>query len=439
MNIPLDRLYHYIENIASEIYGDTVLIYRFFPHGSKNINDLNRIREFKSPWLDGLLYPIIWCHDQEPLNHEFYSKNLAVLNNSKWHDVLRSINIDPFLPKNLNYRPTIFDKGLLLHSETRSDEISKYQLNNQLIPVYYWNHAILARDWFRYAEHETFQKQPTQTFLIYNRAWSGTREYRLKLADLLIENNLVKHCQITVNPQDPELSTHYKNYNFKNPQWQPKNVLENFLQFNTADSASSADFTTNDYNSTDIEVVLETLFDDSRLHLTEKSIRPIACGQPFILAATHGSLAYLRSYGFKTFDTVWKEDYDLIADPHERLQAIVAVMQEIISWPPLTRETKIQQAREIAKYNRQWFFSQEFFNLIVSELKNNLDLAFRELESCDNYTRWYNMWKTLLTYPEVINFLNTNQSLYWPKMDTVNQILLTIQNRLAVSTNTNEK
>ena len=41
MSIPLDRLYHYIESIAKEIRGDDVLIYRFFPHGSKNINDLN--------------------------------------------------------------------------------------------------------------------------------------------------------------------------------------------------------------------------------------------------------------------------------------------------------------------------------------------------------------------------------------------------------------
>jgi hypothetical protein len=33
MSIPLDRLYHYIENIAKEIRGDDVLIYRFYPHG----------------------------------------------------------------------------------------------------------------------------------------------------------------------------------------------------------------------------------------------------------------------------------------------------------------------------------------------------------------------------------------------------------------------
>ena len=43
MNIPLDRLYHYIANIAQEIYSDRIVIYRFWPHGSKNINDLNNL------------------------------------------------------------------------------------------------------------------------------------------------------------------------------------------------------------------------------------------------------------------------------------------------------------------------------------------------------------------------------------------------------------
>jgi hypothetical protein len=48
--------------------------------------------------------------------------------------------------------------------------------------------------------------------------------------------------------------------------------------------------------------------------LTEKALRPIACGQPFILAATPGSLQYLRSYGFKTFSGYIDETYDTIQE-----------------------------------------------------------------------------------------------------------------------------
>jgi hypothetical protein len=38
MSIPLERLYHYIEDVAEEIFNDRVLIYRFSPDGSKKIS-----------------------------------------------------------------------------------------------------------------------------------------------------------------------------------------------------------------------------------------------------------------------------------------------------------------------------------------------------------------------------------------------------------------
>jgi hypothetical protein len=429
MSIPLDRLYHFIDNIASEIYGDCVIIYRFWPHGSKNIDNLINLLDDYSNWYSYTMFPSIWCNDQEPLDYEFYSKHVRT-HNTPWSSILKSINLH-YTPKNLNYRPTIFEKGLLLHSEKRSNNLKKYQLDNELIPVYYWSHAVISRDWFRYAEYESFQKNTKKTFLIYNRAWSGTREYRLCFSDLLIERNLINQCQASNNPVDSELNIHYANYTFTNPQWKPVHILEDFLQPTTADATSSADFNTADYNATDIEVVLETLFDDDRLHLTEKILRPIACRQPFILTATHGSLEYLRGYGFKTFDSVWDESYDQIADPEERLTAIVNLMEQISTWDESTKKNKLLQAQEIANYNRQWFFSQDFLNLITTELKTNLKLAFEKIDQCNNYKPWIDRWTNLLSYPEVVEFLNTNQDPYFPNKDTVTQLLLLARNKLA--------
>jgi hypothetical protein len=267
---------------------------------------------------------------------------------------------------NLNYQRGIFEKGLLLHSEKRSINLEKYQHTGELIPVYYWSHAVIARDWFRYAEHETFQKLTKKTFLIYNRAWAGTREYRLRFVDSLIKLDLQDHCQTSINPVEPELNVHYNTHQFKNPVWRPTNMLEKFFPTSNAHSNYSADFDTSDYNYTDIEVVLETLFDDSRLHLTEKSLRPIACGQPFILSSTYGSLEYLRSYGFKTFRDIWDEQYDLIEDPEERLICIANLMKQIATWAPHKRAAYMAQAQKIADYNRRHFFSQEFSDLVIN-------------------------------------------------------------------------
>jgi hypothetical protein len=437
MNIPLDRLYHYIENVSREIYGDSIIIYRFWPHGSKNINDLNYIHSNETnqenpkllSWEDGEIYPLVWCYDQEPLDYKFYRANIRKYHENKFSALLTKLNLNR-PPTNLNYRRNIFEKGLLLHSEKRSSNLEKYQQDNELIPVYYWSHAIIARDWFRYAEHENFQKNTKKTFLIYNRAWSGTREYRLKFAELLIRSGLETHCQTSVNPIEPELGVHYEIHKFKNPIWRPNFPLENFFPVTQAKSHYSADFETNDYNSTDIEVVLETLFDDDRLHLTEKSLRPIACGQPFILAGTHGSLEYLRSYGFKTFGLVWDERYDECADPEERLIKIADLMKQIANWHPWLREQKMAEARAIAEYNRQHFFSQEFFIRVVEELKTNLENSFTQLNLCNNYQPWITRWSDLLSHPEIVEFLKNNQGR--PTLANVEAVMQIAQHKLAI-------
>jgi hypothetical protein len=408
MSIPLDRLYDYINSIIEEIHTDPILIYRFYPHGSKKIEDLIPLVPITKNWVDRTITTEIFCNDQEPLNHKLYAQSIKLDNKS--HIQLCQQNNIKFVHQNFRGAvTTIWDHSLLLHSEKRSAEILKYQ-NDEFISVYYWNHGIIARDWFRYAEHIKKRKQVYKTFLIYNRAWSGTREYRLKLLDLLIQIGLDNYCQTSVAPVEPELGIHYKTHQFNNPFWRPTNVLENFFPTNSAPSHYSADFNIKDYESTDIEIVLETLFDDNRLHLTEKSLRPIACAQPFILAGTHGSLEYLRSYGFKTFCHVWDERYDLIENPEERLICIADLMKQISTWSPSVRERKMSEAQDIADYNKKHFFSETFFNNIVSELKINLSNAFVEIKNCNRSKHYLVFRDQMLSNPVTSAYVKTNRT-----------------------------
>ena len=400
MSIPLDRLYHYIENIAEKIYGGTVIIYRFYPHGSKKLEDLHPIK--CHDWTKEATSIAIHCNDQEPLNFDFY-KNYDMSYTHIWTKLLQSLDN---LPKQKNLKNwEIYDQSILIHSEKRSSNLTKYQ-QDQYITVYYWNHALLALDWFRYAKNITTKQNQTKNFLIYNRAWTGTREYRLKFADLLVDNNLVIHCQTSVGFVDHDI--HYSNHKFINQIWQPSNQLENYFDDNTTLSSSSADFSIDDYLNTNIEVVLETLFDDERLHLTEKSLRPIACGHPFILAATHGSLEYLRSYGFKTFNGIIDESYDIITDPEKRLQHIVDTMKQISMWSYEEKNIRMAQLQEIANYNKQHFFSSSFFEKIVNELKENLKIAvstFNSKKSCDQFI---DKWNQILSHKSTQEYLKSN-------------------------------
>jgi hypothetical protein len=251
---------------------------------------------------------------------------------------------------------------------------------------------------------------------------------------MLIANSLVDQCQSSCNPV--ESGKHYQTHTFKNPAWRPLNILENHFKPVDVDSSSSADFCTGDYESTCVEVVLETLFDDDRLHLTEKSLRPIACGQPFILAATHGSLAYLRSYGFRTFDAIWDESYDMIGDPYDRMQAIIEIMKVISTWSENQLLEKLQSMHEITTYNKQHFFSEVFFDLIVNELQTNLSGAFEQIKADPGFDKWINKWQRLLQFDPVKVFLNTNQDPQIPTkaqhqkcLDFIKQYPKTIANK----------
>lgn len=268
---------------------------------------------------------------------------------------------------------------ILVHSEKQSTELNRYE-NIHFIGAYWWSHAMIARDWFRYAELDpTLEKKSIEhDFLIYNRAWSGTREYRIKFAELLLKQNLNKHCLTWFSEFDND--QHYLFHEYKNTKFVVNDPeLPKIYSSSLASSSSSADYNNLDYQKTGIEVVLETLFDDSRLHLTEKILRPIACGQPFMLAGTHGSLAYLRDYGFKTFSGLIDETYDTIQDPLDRLEAIVSEMSRIAKLPNKEKVKLYSDLQAIAQQNKQLFFSPAWQQSIISEYQDNIKLALRKL------------------------------------------------------------
>lgn len=378
MSVPLDRLYHYLDDCVNH----DLLIYGWAPHGSRNLDNL-------IPWLDYSHYeflhhaPII-CHDQEPLNYNFYSHQRLKQRAEKICLIWQFHNwlIDPVLDymANQNLRGAMqvanqFDQTMLLHSELNSTQVDRYTQNG-FVPVYYWAHALIAHDWFRYAEHDPKlcfdSNNIKQDFLVYNRAWSGTREYRLYFTEQLVNQQLLDSTQICFNPVDEQ---HYTQHVFKNNNLQITNFsLEQHLQPTSAAATASADYVSKDYVETGIEVVLETLFDDDRWHLTEKTLRPIACGKPFILAATPGSLQYLRNYGFETFADLIDESYDVIADSKNRLDAIITEMKRIAGLDADAKQVLYTKLHEIAQRNKQRFFNG-LFDQVVEEYKSNLDQA----------------------------------------------------------------
>jgi len=266
------------------------------------------------------------------------------------------------------------------------------------VGVYWWCHGIIARDWFRFAQHDPLLKFDhlaiTHDFLIYNRAWSGTREYRLKFLEQLIEADLVSCCQTRFSAIDNQ--AHYTDHCWANPDFAIRRTdFEQHFPTNSVDSNASADYDSFDYQASGIEVVLETLFDDSRWHLTEKSLRPIACGKPFVLMATAGSLQYLRHYGFQTFNGLIDEQYDTVQNPVDRLQAVVAEMQRISQLPIQQKQRLWTELNKIAQHNQALFFSQAWQDSLVQELVNNLNQGLGIMAGARTAQHWKKLRETV--------------------------------------------
>lgn len=396
MSIPLEQLYDFYDSIVP----DNLIIYQFWPHGSKNIRNLKPAQAYSLEQV--VTDPIIICHDQEPLYFDFYTPDKIqglweYGAGSNWPKEFSKF----WEQRNLRSacEVNIHDQCLLLHSEQRSENLNRYQQAG-FVPVYVWSHGIIARDWYRYAEIDPRLKihhLPNYDFNIYARAWTGTREYRLMLLAMIAD--ISHHCRVTFSAND---SGHYQSYQPSNPKFYINHFdLVNLYNDSDITSDSSATYSWQHYQQCAVDLVTETLFDDDRIHLTEKILRPIACGKPFIVAGPWGSLEYLRSYGFETFSDIIDESYDTIKNPYQRLHAVTDLMQQIARMPGSKKQHLYHAMNEVADRNRQHFFSSDFFQQLIIEYSVNVRDALRQVYESRHGTEWKQHMDIYDHYPQL--------------------------------------
>jgi len=249
---------------------------------------------------------------------------------------------------------------IVCHSELNSDAISELS-DNGYIPVHYWYHGIISLYWFQqYKLLHTNNNLTPHKFGLYARDASGTRNYRLSVLKSLskIKKNLYFIPHEPIKSQDPTLfKTIYTSHSSANI---------------NIDSNSSASIFWPDIYNFDIHLVAETLFNTEKTHLTEKILKPIVMGQPFILFSGPFSLKYIQQYGFKTFGYLWDESYDNETNKNKRYDKIINVINHINNLPISSYSKIILQAKEISAFNRKHFYSIEFSNILINELHNAL-------------------------------------------------------------------
>lgn len=264
----------------------------------------------------------------------------------------------------------------VLHSE-QSSEIDK--LTDQGFKPIHWfaNGYLCAEHWYRLYKdvNVVTEYKPLQhKFICANRLIDDKRSYRIKFLNMLD----VSQGKYSLLEQDPNtLRTPSEIY--------PDNQVEPH-SFDEHDNSSAwinlciydddkKEFTPSVWKSSFLHVVLETVVD--RVHLTEKIFKPIVLKQPFVLLNGAGGLEYLRSYGFKTFNDFWDEDYDNIEDLDSRMQAIADIVNYVGDRSISELEKIREKMKPILEYNYNWFYNG-FTDKCWNELETNLNKAIQK-------------------------------------------------------------
>lgn len=98
------------------------------------------------------------------------------------------------------------------------------------------------------------------------------------------------------------------------------------------------------YNQTYYSVVAETCFENHFTFYTEKIVKPLLAGRLFIFVGSRYFLRNLKSLGFKTFNNVVDESYDVELDPETRWSMALDQMQKLCNMDPTEVQDKIKDA-----------------------------------------------------------------------------------------------
>ena len=272
----------------------------------------------------------------------------------------------------------------IITSERDSEIVDQVCSQNHWRPYYYFFHGWAALDWYRGYDRSFLVPDPkqrtiTRSFISPNRIIGGKRKHRVDLMHLLLERNIANahisfpevcpvekiHIRDIAKPeQRAAFATAGLPWNFPGETDHPMHSCWLSLFDESAESLAY--------------LVTETVASGRRHHLTEKTFKPICMQMPFVLVSTVGSLNYLRSYGFKTFDSLWDESYDSEMDDDKRLGMIADLLKQLDSMSTQQRQDLYWAAMPIVQHNYNHFYNGAFESTLWTELTGMIDCIVKD-------------------------------------------------------------
>ena len=308
-----------------------------------------------------------------------------------------SIHLPTFRSFNMRNVQGIKEKKFVVTSETNSDSVDYICKAHGLRPFYYFFHGWAALDWYRGYDRTFLITPPAQrhikkTFFSANRIIGGERSHRVvqlyhfKLFDLMHNHISAPLICPAENQHISDIADFYKHR-------YPENftivgtdlrggIIETIAQmdlpklFPGEDTQRMSSCWLDQFElcaESLVYHVSETVFFGRRQHLTEKTFKPIAMGMPFVLSAPAGSLAYLRQYGFKTFDTIWDESYDTTSDDPVRIAMLTRLLKKLDQQSEQEKNEMFKKCIPIIEHNWNHFYHGGFEKVLWAELSTMLD------------------------------------------------------------------
>ena len=318
----------------------------------------------------------VYLHDQEPVHldlHKSLFKEVVVRNS----DIGSRLDGDKWIR---DFKPT----GHIVVSE-RGEYVEELCRTYGWVSHYYFSHGWACLDWFRgydrtYLIDRAGDRKPTKTFMSPNRIVAGKRDHRVLFLYNVFKNQL-DHNHITA----PRICA-YENVDISVVASKYCNIYPDIMQvfeqaqlpklFAGEDTQIMTSCWLGNYaEAADslVYVPTETVYFGDRLHITEKTFKAIALEMPFVLVAPAGSLAYLREYGFQTFDEIFDESYDLETDDVKRIEAVTRLLKDLDNLSVAERNSIHQACLPIVEHNYNHFYRGGFESILWQELQEMLN------------------------------------------------------------------
>jgi len=319
----------------------------------------------------------IFFFDQEPIHLNIHANTFF-----KVRDLNLDITHDLQATNSLTHHHTY--AGYFLTSEKDSENVDNVCKKFKWKPLYYFFHGWAALDWYR-GYDKTFlitppaQRKITKTLLAPNRIVAGERQHRLEMLYHIFKNNMLDNhisCPAVCPAENISILDAIKPLKQQYPDIEQVFAAQQLpINFDgeTDHPMHSCWLSLFDQCAESLlYLVTETVATGRRHHLTEKTFKPIALGMPFVIVGTKGSLEYLRSYGFRTFEGIWDESYDL-AEDQVRIERIASLLRSLDELSPEGKQELFDQCQEVIEHNWNHFYGGGFEAVLWKELNEMLN------------------------------------------------------------------